>query len=240
VSQTNREARAPHAAVLLSGGLDSTAALLWAARAYPEVRAIAFDYGQPHRDAELACAQVLCDSLGVSWNRFAISDTMPRGGLLTGVRDHDPTGQSINPAFVPGRNAVFLTVAAAHAASWWKGNIDMVIGACAEDAMGFPDCKASWLGAMGTVLRQGMAREIRVVAPFVDRTKEQILRSFPADTVPGALLATSWSCYRGLASGPCATCSACVKRAAAFAAVGATDYSAHPVMCGGDAHRERA
>lgn len=55
------------ACILLSGGLDSTAALCWATRARPEVRAIGFDYGQPHRDQELFAARSAAEALGVAY-----------------------------------------------------------------------------------------------------------------------------------------------------------------------------
>lgn len=224
------------ALVLLSGGFDSTAALHWAIQNHPNVRAISFDYGQPNRDAELYRAQTVAERLGVPWLRVAMAGTLPRLGLLATVTDHAGAG-GINRAFVPGRNAVFLSVAGAHAAlSWPSGNLDLVIGACPEDAAGFPDCRPSFLAKMGETLRSALNREVQIVAPFIDRTKAQVFAAFDKRAEAIEDLARSYSCYRG--GEPCGACSACVARAASFAAAGVADLSAAPVMCGGDPARE--
>lgn len=240
MSTQQRQAEVQHACVLLSGGFDSTAALLWALANRPDVRAIAFAYGQPHRDAELYAAGRAARGLGVRLTTLALADTLLTGaGLLGGVQDHDPsrTGGT-NRAFLPGRNAVFLSVAAAHVCAWWpQGTVELVVGFSKEDAAGFPDCRVSFVAAMATVLRHAVSREIRIAAPFIDRAKADVLRSFASDPAALAHLSASWSCYRGV--GPCGACSACVQRAAAFTAVGVVDASAPPVMTGGDPARER-
>lgn len=228
-----------NAAVLLSGGMDSTAALWWAKERYERVAALLFDYGQPNRDHELAAAYRAAEDAGTHLNlRFALADTLPRGrGLLAGVRDHDEAHQGISPAFVPGRNLVMLTIAAAHACVMFpNGNIDLVIGACKEDAAGFPDCRAPTLAKLGEALRAGNARQIEVVAPWLNATKETILATVGTIS-PQALesVSRSWSCYR--ADGPCGACSACVLRVRAFAAAGIEDRCARAVMTGGDPGR---
>lgn len=224
------------ALVLLSGGFDSTAALHWAIKNHPSVRAISFDYGQPNRDDELYRAQIVAERLGVPWGRVTMADTLPRLGLLHTVQDHSKDATGTNKAFVPGRNAVFLSVAGAHAAtSWPTGNLDLVIGACPEDAAGFPDCRPGFLCKMGETLRAALAREVQIVAPFIDRTKSQVLQSFNYTTAADDL-ALSYSCYRG--GFPCRKCSACVVRGAAFAELGITDRSIGAIMGGGDPHRE--
>lgn len=218
--------------VLLSGGLDSTAALHRSLAQDGDVRAVCFDYGQPNRDHELFAAEATAKRLGVRCTRLALADTIRTGaGLLRAVTDHDPTAMGVHRAFVPGRNAVFLSIAAAHAATWWTaGTIALVVGANADDAAGFPDCVARFFVPMARALSHGTAREIIVETPFVDRTKAQIIRE--ATDAARADMTRSWSCYRG--DGPCGACSPCVLRAAAFQAAGLADEAVRATMHGGD------
>jgi 7-cyano-7-deazaguanine synthase len=227
-----------HACVLLSGGMDSVAALHWAReRAQGKVRAVAFDYGQPNRDHELTAGHAICAELGIPYARLALADTLNTGaGLLRSIHDHDPAAMGVHRAFVPGRNAVFLTVAAAHACTWWvSGRVDLVVGACADDHDGFPDCRENFFAALERAICRGYGRDVRVNAPFVKTSKADILAQ--ASEAARADLARSWSCYRR--EGPCGTCTPCVLRAGAFAAAGVEDRTARAVMCGGDPVREK-
>lgn len=223
------------ACVLLSGGADSTAALHLSLTKYEIVRAIAFDYGQPNRNQELVAAQRCAEAAGVPFARLAMADTLATGrGLLGAVKGHDPGAQGLNPAFVPGRNAIFLTTAAAHACSWWPtGNVAVVIGATAEDSAGFPDCRRGFFDMLSVSLRYGYAREIGIDAPFTACSKAYAIQSL--DAAGRAAVARSWSCYR--ADGPCGTCTACVVRAKAFAEADLVDQCVAVTMAGGDPGR---
>lgn len=222
-----------NAAVLLSGGMDSVAALWWARARYDRVAAMLFDYGQPNRDQELTAAYRAAEDARADLNlRFALADTLPRGrGILAGIVDHDDQAHGLSPAFVPGRNLVMLTVAAAHACvAFPNGNIDLVIGACKEDAAGFPDCRAGVFSKLAEALRAGNGRQIGIVAPWVDLHKASIWGLISAEARES--VARSWSCYR--ADGPCGACTACVLRARAFAAAGIEDRCTRAAMTGGD------
>ena len=220
---------------LVSGGMDSIAALCWAKRTYRDVLAVLFDYGQPNRDQELTRAGAACEALGVTRLGIAVADSLPRGkGILNRVEDHDGREDGASPAIVPGRNILFAVSAAAHAAVHFpNGNIALVLGCNAQDARRFPDCHSMAIKAMGECIRVAIAREIQVVAPWITGTKGQMLAALPLEDRD--LVATSWSCYRG--KGPCGKCSACVLRAEAFAAVGLEDRCAEVRMTGGDPAR---
>lgn len=219
--------------VLLSGGMDSVAALHWSIAQGGTVRAICFDYGQPNRDNELYAAQATAARRSVPLAREHLADAVRTGaGLFRGVKDHDDAHQGLHPAFVPGRNAVFLSIAAAHAATWFPvGTIALVVGANADDARGFPDCGQSFFHTLARALSRGTAREIEIEAPFVGMTKAGIVAQ--ASDAAREDMARSWSCYRGDRV-PCGTCSPCVLRAAAFSLVGLADRSAPAIMHGGD------
>jgi 7-cyano-7-deazaguanine synthase len=226
------------ACVLLSGGLDSVAALHWTRPRAQALRAICFDYGQPNRDHEVAIAGRICADLGVPLVRLALADTLATGlGLLAGVTDHEAGRLGEHPAFLPGRNAVFLTVAAAHAASWWKaGTLDLVVGANADDAAGFPDCRARFFEACAGAIRVGHGREVEIRAPFLGMRKAEIAAT-AATTEARRDIARSWSCYRK--AGPCGACTPCVLRREALATAGIVDTCAPAVMHGGDPAREQ-
>jgi 7-cyano-7-deazaguanine synthase len=229
------------AVVLLSGGFDSTACLYWAHSKYRNVRAIGYDYGQPHRDAEVVAAARAARELGIEFEVVALADTM-RSGLLDGVTDHAASVSAVvNRAFVPARNLIFLSVALSRACQWFPTSnaIDLVIGACKEDAGGFPDCREQFFDTATKVLSMAVDRKIRACAPYVKMPKANILTDVSLRFQSGvAALQTSWSCYRG-GKAPCGTCTACVLRAQAFEAGKVEDLCAAPVMTGGDVERAR-
>ena len=165
------------ACVLLSGGMDSCAALCWAHAKYPDLLAVMFDYGQPNRDQELTAAGRLCTELGVKRELLATADAIPRKkGILSRVVDHDGREDGTSPAVVTGRNTLLASSAAGlHAADHFtNGNIALVLGCNAQDAKRFPDCHPAFLRSLAETLCVGIAREIQVVAPWIDRTKTQI------------------------------------------------------------------
>lgn len=224
------------AAVLLSGGMDSSAALLWALPRYEKVIAILFDYGQKNRDQELTFAGRLCETTNTARLLIVVAGSLPRGkGILHHIEEHDGREDGSSPAIVPGRNALFAVSAAAHASVYFpNGNMALVLGCNAQDARRFPDCHPASLKTLGETLRHCIAREIQVVAPWIDRTKAQILAEL--SEADRGVVARSWSCYRG--DGPCGKCSACVLRADAFVAVGLEDLCAPARMTGGDPARQ--
>ncbi len=229
------------AVVLLSGGLDSVAALCWATARYTELEAISFEYGQPNRNQEIPAAQRSAEARGVPWRVVGLSDAMrpeKPAGILNGVPDHAPS-TGIDKAFVPGRNALFATVAFAHACTWWPtGMIHVVMGACIEDQDGFPDCKPVNLTQLATGLQAcfGRTEGFVIRTPWAHKTKAQILYAVKPDAEALGVVQRSYSCYRQ--DGPCLRCSACVKREAAFTDQGIQDLSQRTHMHGGDAARE--
>jgi 7-cyano-7-deazaguanine synthase len=226
-----------HAVVLLSGGLDSSAALVWTQARSASLRAISFDYCQPNRDREIPAAQAIAAARGVPLVLLHLADALSaKSGLLAGL--DLPPGGGIAPAFIVGRNMLFATVAAAHAATWWpRGRIDIVIGACASDQAGFPDCRPNTMHQLAAALSAGCGRDIRIVMPWADSSKSQILYAIEPDAEALRQVCASWSCYRK--HGPCGECGACALRAEAFAARGVQDLCVESKMVGGDSHRER-
>lgn len=222
-----------NACVLLSGGMDSTACLHWSIGRYENVRALGFDYGQPHRESELSAASSLALRLGVKFEVLSISGTLS-SGLLGAVPRHDdgPLAAGVHRAFVPGRNLVFLSMALCRVSQWWQaGDIDIVIGACWEDTAGFPDCTEKFIDSASVTLSAAVERNVIVVAPYSKMTKREMLSDVQG-MGDGAMadIQKSWSCYAGV--GPCGECTPCFLRDVSLRAAGIDDLC-KPVLGGG-------
>jgi 7-cyano-7-deazaguanine synthase len=216
------------ALVLFSGGIDSTTALYWARSRYAEVGALSFDYGQRHR-VELALARRLTRRLGISHRTLRV-DLRPVGGsALTDSsipvpesRGSATSVQGIPVTYVPFRNGIFLALAAAWAES--KGMDEIVCGFNTIDSPAYPDTRLSFVRAMQRAVDAGTAaaskgRPIRIVAPFVRKTKSEIIR---LGLSLGADYSFSVSCYGGREI-PCRRCSACRIRKRAWEEARAED-----------------
>lgn len=163
------------ALVLFSGGQDSTTCLAWALARFARVETVGFDYGQRHA-IELECRARVVEglkSLRSDWamklgeshtlqipTLSAISETaLTRDVAIAMGADGLPN------TFVPGRNLVFLTFAAALA--YRRGIADIVGGMCETDYSGYPDCRDDTIKAMQAALSLGMARTFELHMPLM-------------------------------------------------------------------------
>lgn len=213
-----------HALVLLSGGQDSTTCLYWAIDRFRRtaVQAICFDYGQRHR-IEIDAARQVAGHAGVRLTVLPIDTFSALGGsslLDTSVPVPEETAAAGLPnTFVPGRNLVFLTYAAAFA--WQRDIRHLVTGVAQTDYSGYPDCRQATISALQRCLRLGMERKFKIHTPLMHRSKKQTVELAVA---LGALeaLGLSHSCYNGQRP-PCGNCAACRLRAKGFAEAGIAD-----------------
>ncbi len=213
------------ALVVLSGGQDSTTCLYWALDRFGpgNVAAITFDYGQRHR-VELQCAETIAREARVPWTCLPIDtfsalggDALTDAGIAVATA---PDGESGLPnTFVPGRNLVFLTFAAAYA---WRERIrNIVAGVAQTDYSGYPDCREETLEALERTLVLGMECDIRLHAPLMHLSKKEtveLARSLGALEV----MRLTHTCYNGRRP-PCGKCPACELRARGFAEAGVED-----------------
>ncbi len=213
------------ALVVLSGGQDSTTCLYWAIDRYgsANVSAITFDYGQRHR-IELECARKIAAQAGVPQQCLPIDTFSVLGGdALTDAKIdvvNEPDKESGLPnTFVPGRNIIFLSFAAAWA--WPRDIGNIVTGVAQTDYSGYPDCREETMKSLQQTLRLGMDSTIEIHAPLMHLSKK--------DTVElardlGALdaMALTHTCYNGQRP-PCGSCAACELRARGFAEAGIDD-----------------
>ncbi len=191
-------AQGSRALVILSGGQDSATCLFWAAKRFERLTCITFDYGQRHR-VELECAQRLAQSVNAPWALIPINSLSALSdNALTSNKIGVNEASSFNglPAtFVPGRNAIFLTLAAAHAAP--QGIHDLVLGACETDFSGYPDCRDSFLASMETSLTKAMDFEMRIHRPLMWLDKAQTFALADELGVLDRVVRETHTCYEG-------------------------------------------
>jgi 7-cyano-7-deazaguanine synthase len=212
------------AVVLLSGGLDSTTALYWARARGWRLEALAVDYGQRHKK-ELAAARRVAARAGVPLHALSVRLPWLKSSSLVDKSKRLPSlplariGRGGIPStYVPGRNTIFLSLAASLADA--VGAEALVIGANALDYSGYPDCRPRYLRAFEKAAREGTkARRLKVVAPLLHLTKEGIIRLAQRVKAPVEL---TWSCYAGRAR-PCGACDSCKLRAKGFSESGSAD-----------------
>ena len=211
------------ALVVLSGGQDSTTCLYWAIDRFgrDKVTTVTFDYGQRHR-IELECARNVAAQAGVG-NACVPIDTFSSlgGDALTdpdiAVEDHESEG--LPSTFVPGRNIIFLTFAAAYA---YRREIDhLVTGVAQTDYSGYPDCREETMAALQETLRLGMERDFEIHAPLMHLSKKQTVE-LARDLGALDAMALTQTCYNGQRP-PCGSCPACRLRAKGFAEAGVED-----------------
>lgn len=217
---------ARRALVLFSGGQDSTTCLYWAIDRFGgagRVIALTFDYGQRHR-IELKAAADVAELAGVTHVELPIDTFAALGGNALvderiAIAAPDSGERELPSTFVPGRNLVFLSFAAAYA--YPLGIADLVIGVAQTDYSGYPDCREATLEALRQALSLGMEREFVLHTPLMSLSKRETVElALSLGALPA--LGRSHSCYEGRRP-PCGRCPACVLRAKGFAQAGVAD-----------------
>jgi 7-cyano-7-deazaguanine synthase len=226
------------AVVCLSGGQDSTTCLYDALRRYAPVHALSFDYAQRHR-VELDCAAAIAAQAGVEHTilpieAFALladaSLTNPAIESLadaTGTGNTYAEGRGLPSSFVPGRNIIFLGLAAAFGIP--RGMETLVAGVCSTDEAGYPDCRADFVTSLQDTIRIGMdCPDFRIDAPLLHRTKAQTWAMANELGVLEVVRTATHTCYEGVRGElhdwgyGCGECPACQTRARGWAEFNAT------------------
>ena len=221
------------ALVLSSGGIDSTTAVAMAVDKYgkDEVCSLSLSYGQKH-DKEIDAAKAVAAFYNIEQifmdleSAFKYSDCslLKRSNKQIPKKSYaeqilQTKEQSPVSTYVPFRNGLFLSTAAAIALS--KGCSKIYYGIHKDDAAGaaYPDCSAAFNNAMSTAIYEGSGSKLELVAPFVDMNKAQVVKIGLDLKAPYEL---TWSCYEG-GEKPCGCCGTCIDRAKAFELNGAID-----------------
>ncbi|WP_025120349.1 MULTISPECIES: 7-cyano-7-deazaguanine synthase QueC [unclassified Serratia (in: enterobacteria)] len=205
------------AVVVFSGGQDSTTCLIQALQQYDEVHCITFDYGQRHR-SEIEVAQALCQTLGAKahkvldvglLNELAIS-SLTRDNIPVPAYDSSQT-DTLPSTFVPGRNILFLTLAAIYA---YQVEAEAVItGVCETDFSGYPDCRDEFVKALNQAIVLGIARDIRFETPLMWLNKAETWALADYYQQLERIRHDTLTCYNGVQGDGCGECAACHLRA---------------------------
>jgi 7-cyano-7-deazaguanine synthase len=196
------------ALVLFSGGQDSTTCLAWALSRWPRVETLGFDYRQRHR-VELDCRKPVLDSIGNAFPHWADrlgQDQVIDLGLIAEIGGSALTSDAaiqmqangLPNTFVPGRNLLFLTVAAAVA--YRRGIKHLVGGMCETDYSGYPDCRDDTLKALQATLNLGMESRLVIETPLMWLDKAQtweLAHGLGGDVLVDIIRRETHSCYEG-------------------------------------------
>lgn len=189
---------------LFSGGLDSTVLLYDLIAQEHKAHCLLFNYGQRHAK-ELNFAQATCIKLSVPYEVITLPRQLfDRSALTGGLHKVDELAGT--PTIVPNRNMVLISMAASYALS--HGGTAVSWAANGDDAEVYPDCRSEFLTHLNRTLRVCHTRRMEVHAPYIVRTKREVVQKGRELGVP---FEETWSCYAG-GDEPCGACGACKVR----------------------------
>jgi len=221
------------ALVLFSGGQDSTTCLAWALSRYARVETIGFDYGQRHA-VELQVRPTLLQKtrgLSADWNARLGEDHMIDLSLISAISDTALTSDvaiamqdnGLPNTFVPGRNLLFLTVAATVA---YRRGLDVLVGGmCETDFSGYPDCRDDTIKALQVALNLGMATRLKLETPlmWIDKAATwKLAHDLGGQPLVDLIRQDTHTCYLGERGAlhdwgyGCGACPACELRARGY------------------------
>jgi queuosine biosynthesis protein QueC len=225
---------ADSALVLFSGGQDSTTCLAWALTHFAQVETVGFDYGQRHRvelDARLRILSAVRASFPAWAGRLGDDhmlslDVLKQigGSALTDATKIEMGRDGLPTSFVPGRNVLFLTAAAA--LGYRRGIADLVGGMCETDFSGYPDCREKTVVATAEALSLALDRRVTVHTPlmYIDKGATWALaEELGGQALIDLIVEETVTCYEGDRTHRhdwgygCGACPACDLRAKGYA-----------------------
>ena len=219
-----KEQQTKKALCVMSGGMDSTLSAYMMKNEGYEIVAVHFNYDQRTQDKELKCFYNICDDLQVEEKYVLDLDFFKHLGAsaLTDRSIDVPTSgveEGVPVTYVPFRNGIFLSMAAAIAE---KEAAEVIsIGVVEEDSSGYPDCRESYIISMQESINLGTKDEtnIEIKMPLVHLQKSQIVQESLKLDVP---LHLTWSCYKN-EDKACGVCDSCRLRLNGFSLAGVAD-----------------
>ena len=210
--------------LIYSGGMDSTT-MLYEFKDRIAV-ALSFHYGSNHNDKELSFASMHCERLNIPHVVIPLDfiGKMFHSSLLEGA-DAIPEGnyndENMRSTVVPFRNGIMLAIAAGLAES--EGLHYVMMANHSGDHAIYPDCRPQFVNAFGDAIRQGTYEHIKLLAPYTNLTKTDILRR---GSTLGIDYTETWSCYKG-GEHHCGRCGTCTERKEAFREAGMVDNTVY-------------
>ena len=222
-----------NALVLLSGGQDSTVCLAWALNNCDLVETVGFSYGQRHK-VELSGRNLIREkitSLPNKWRGVLGSDFLIKlsdfgkisSSALVNTEKIVINSAQLPNTFVPGRNLIFLTYAAA--ICYERGISTIIGGMCETDYSGYPDCRKETIDAMEKTLSLGMETSLKIITPLMFLTKQDVwalAEKLGGNSLVNLIVENTTTCYLGDRKNKhswgygCNKCPACVLRRDGF------------------------
>lgn len=213
---------------ILSGGMDSTLSAYIAKNEGYELVGVHFNYGQRTQNKELEAFRAICDDLNIQ-EKYEIDIpffTQIGASALTDSTIDVPV-DGVKPGvpitYVPFRNGIFLSIAAAIAEK--EEATALFIGVVEEDSSGYPDCTDNFIEKMTNAINQGTKEttKIEIKTPLVHMMKSDIVKKSLELSVP---LQHTWSCYKEEQEA-CGVCDSCRLRLNGFKIANAIDPIAY-------------
>ena len=208
------------AIVLLSGGQDSATCLAIAKSKFQSIHCISFDYGQRHK-IEIESAKKLARLASASFQLIDVRfmSELSNSAMIHSNEEITQSEGELPSTFVPGRNALFLTIAAMVAHQLKSDTI--YTGVCQTDFSGYPDCRESFIESQEESINLAMNTNIKIETPLMHITKGQtVLRMNELGHLDW--YQSTHTCYEGLQPA-CGKCPACILRLKGFSEAGIKD-----------------
>ncbi len=215
---------------VLSGGLDCTVSTSVFTKDW-KIHAITFNYGQKAFKRELKAAKEICEKMGwthevielpwlskISTSSLNTAEEIPEV-TFNDLDDIEKSSKTASSVWVPARNMVFTSIAISYAES--IGAEKIIVGWDAEEAATFPDNSKEFLNAFNKLIDVGSPENIKIEAPAIDLSKEEIVK---LGVEVGAPMELSYSCYKG-GDKHCGVCESCMRRKRAFKQLGIDDLT---------------
>jgi len=209
---------------IISGGMDSALAATIAKNSGYEIIALHFNYGQKTQEKELECFEKIAKDLEASKKYVIDLDFFKQIGATALIGDEfDIPTDGIKPGvpitYVPYRNGIFLSIAAAVAQKHEAQAL--FIGVVEEDSSGYPDCRESFIKSIEKSINLGLkdGSSLKIVTPLIHLSKEEIVKK---SLELGVKLEHTWSCYKN-SKKACGVCDSCRLRLKGFKKAGIKD-----------------
>ena len=223
------------ALVVFSGGQDSTTCLFWALKKFKNVSAITFNYKQRH-NVEIKCAKNIIEILNsrkdiqLDWLNdknvidhiivdISFLSRLLKTAMIQDLEIKYDNDTGLPTTFLPGRNILFLTIAASYA--YQKKIRHVIAGVCQTDYSGYPDCRDATIRSLQATLKLGLDYDIIIHTPLMWKNKAETIKLMQ-DLGGFDLFKYTHTCYKGERPA-CGECFACELRLRGFKEVGLKD-----------------
>lgn len=198
------------ALVVFSGGQDSTTCLFWAMKNFSEVEAVTFNYGQRHA-LEIEIAHKITEDLNIKHHILDMSLLSQLSPNALTNHDLEITHEETIPnTFVPARNLLFMSFAAALAYQIEAKNL--VTGVCETDFSGYPDCRDNFIKSLNVTINLAMDLNFEIHTPLMWLNKKETWALADKLGKLDYVRQNTLTCYEGIPADGCGECPSCLLR----------------------------